>query len=337
MRRTDPTSRPDPVDSDLRDLIDRAVERIRGSRTPRGDSLGVHCVTVTSGHQRFERRLARPDGERAPDGPVDVRSLSKVALSLAVGVAIDRGEQLGGYPITLNSPVWPVFEQIPAIAAVDKSTAWREVTVGHLLGGTTGHRTGFLFRRDLAGRDPARVLDYLFAAPLDHPPGTHFAYSNVGPFLLSVLVQETTGRRLAEWAGERLFGPLGMATPDWTRLGPYDAGATGLRLDAKGLHRIADLLRLGGLGLGGRVVSARWCDRMTSVVVPTPDRYDPADPLPQLGYGYGVWVTGDGRFFGSGTGGQYLVVVPGQDRAVTVLADEPDLTAIRRCLAPLFR
>ncbi|MGW0479389.1 serine hydrolase domain-containing protein [Nonomuraea sp. NPDC003214] len=41
-------------------------------------------------------------------------------------------------------------------------------------------------------------------------PGTDFTYSNTGYVLASVVVRRVSGRSLAEFARERLFGPLGM-------------------------------------------------------------------------------------------------------------------------------
>ncbi|GAA3200996.1 serine hydrolase domain-containing protein [Nonomuraea roseoviolacea] len=41
-------------------------------------------------------------------------------------------------------------------------------------------------------------------------PGTRFSYSNTGYVLAAVVVRRVTGRSLAEFARERLFGPLGM-------------------------------------------------------------------------------------------------------------------------------
>lgn len=41
-------------------------------------------------------------------------------------------------------------------------------------------------------------------------PGTKFSYSNTGYVLAAVVLRRVTGQSLAEFAGERLFGPLGM-------------------------------------------------------------------------------------------------------------------------------
>jgi CubicO group peptidase (beta-lactamase class C family) len=52
--------------------------------------------------------------------------------------------------------------------------------------------------------DVARMI------PLRHAPLTAFEYSNTAYFLLSMLVEKTTGQTLRQFAEQRIFGPLGM-------------------------------------------------------------------------------------------------------------------------------
>lgn len=313
---------------DLAARTAEAVARLTADRPTGGRPLGLRSLIASSGSERHEYRIG-------DDAAVDVRSISKVAVAAAVGVAIDRGERLGTVELSLRTPVAELFEQAPA--GLPRPVGWAGVRVGHLLNGTIGHDEGFLFRRDIGGRDPAGLLDYAIGRPLRHPPGTHFAYSNVGPFVLSVLVQELTGQRLTEWVAARVLAPLGLPTPPWRRYGRYDAGGTGLRLRPRELHALADLFRGGGAVDGRPVLSTGWLAAMTSPSVPTPGRTGPGEILPKVGYGYGMWSCGDGRYFCDGTDGQYLIVDPRQDLAVSTLADEPDMAALRSGLAPLLR
>jgi CubicO group peptidase (beta-lactamase class C family) len=45
---------------------------------------------------------------------------------------------------------------------------------------------------------------------LEFPPGSAHVYSNSGYFLLSLVVQRSSGQSLADYARERIFAPLGM-------------------------------------------------------------------------------------------------------------------------------
>ncbi len=63
----------------------------------------------------------------------------------------------------------------------------------------------------LAGVGEDRAMDLIIGQrDLDFAPGTAFSYSNSGYVLAAALVRRTTGMSLAQFAGERVFGPLGM-------------------------------------------------------------------------------------------------------------------------------
>lgn len=332
---TGPSGATDPVGSTLARRLAATVGLLGMVRTTAGRRPRVRAVTVTQGAQRLAHVV---DGR-----PTDVRSISKVAVAAAVGVAIDRGERWGATPVTLDTPVGELIAQVPALAALPRPAGWADVCLEHLLAGTIGHDTGFLFRRDIGDRDPGELPAYLFARPLDHPAGRHFAYSNAGPFLVSILVQELAGQRLGAWVGERVLAPAGITGgPTWRRYGAYDAGGTGLVLDPDQLHALADLFRHDGTagGPGGvRVLAPARIRTMTTPSAASTRSAEPVrpdDPLPTAGYGHGLWVCGDGRFFGAGTDGQFLIVDPARDLAISTLGDEPDMAAVRACLAPLL-
>ena len=64
----------------------------------------------------------------------------------------------------------------------------------------------------LAGIDEDRAMDLIAGQrDLDFPPGSAFSYSNSGYVLAAALVRKITGMSLAQFASERVFGPLGMA------------------------------------------------------------------------------------------------------------------------------
>src|SRR5215470_8537284 len=63
----------------------------------------------------------------------------------------------------------------------------------------------------IAGMDEERLMRLLAGQTgLDFPPGTAWSYSNSGFVLAAAVLRRLTGRSLAEFAAERLFGPLGM-------------------------------------------------------------------------------------------------------------------------------
>jgi len=63
----------------------------------------------------------------------------------------------------------------------------------------------------LAGMTEARLMRLISGQrELDFPPGAGWSYANTGFVLAAAVVRQRTGRSLAEFAAQRLFGPLGM-------------------------------------------------------------------------------------------------------------------------------
>lgn len=325
--------------------FDGCVARLTLVQQRSAGACSLHTLTASRGGQRRGHGFAIP-----ADCGADLRSLSKLVTVLTLGAAAARGAALAGTePLRLDHPLGPLLRVALPTLGFHPAGRWDRVTVRHLLSSTTGHDRGFLFRSDAAHlierteTDPTALLRHLADQPLTHDPGTHFAYSNAGYYLLSALITELSGRTLADWTGDLLLGPLGIPPQTWTwrHDGPYPAAATGLRLTPDHLHRIADLLRRGGRHHDDRLVDADWMRELTTPQVvppPIPDA-DPTDPLPRAAYGLGVWLCGDGRFSAEGTDGQFLVVDPATDTAVTLTAARADpiaTAAIRRALGPLI-
>jgi CubicO group peptidase (beta-lactamase class C family) len=62
-----------------------------------------------------------------------------------------------------------------------------------------------------AGMDEARLMRLLAGQTgLNFPPGTGWSYSNSGFVLAAAVLRRVSGRSLAEFAADRVFGPLGM-------------------------------------------------------------------------------------------------------------------------------
>jgi CubicO group peptidase (beta-lactamase class C family) len=62
-----------------------------------------------------------------------------------------------------------------------------------------------------AGMDEARLMRLLAGqTSLNFPPGTGWSYSNSGFVLAAAALRRVSGRSLAEFAADRVFGPLGM-------------------------------------------------------------------------------------------------------------------------------
>lgn len=92
----------------------------------------------------------------------------------------------------------------------------KPITVGHLLHHTSGLRD-YTVLMSMAGWDDADYTDHEDALAIisrqkapDFASGSQFSYSNTGYFLLSAIVERVSGKRLRQFAQERIFAPLGM-------------------------------------------------------------------------------------------------------------------------------
>jgi CubicO group peptidase (beta-lactamase class C family) len=111
------------------------------------------------------------------------------------------------------------------------------VTIRHLLHHTSGIRDyinlmamgGINFEDWTTGADALAAIARQKA--LDFKPGSEHSYSNSGYFLLSQIVERVSGKKMREFAQERIFGPLGMTNTqildDHTKVIPNRAASYG--------------------------------------------------------------------------------------------------------------
>lgn len=136
-----------------------------------------------------------------------IGSTSKVFIAVSVLQLAARGE------LALDDPAVKVLPELgPAYAAV---------TLRHLL----SHSGGISRDAKLPGPPPYlshqlygdELLAHLASGEPLFPPGTSARYSNLGPALLSLVVERKSGLSLAEYLRQNVFGPAGMTS---TRLVP---------------------------------------------------------------------------------------------------------------------
>jgi CubicO group peptidase (beta-lactamase class C family) len=135
------------------------------------------------------------------------------------------------------------------------------VTLRQCLSHTSGLREYYslceLAGVPVAGMDEARLMRLLAGqTSLNFPPGTGWSYSNSGFVLAAAALRRVSGRSLAEFAADRLFGPLGMRATrfrdDLTV--PVPGLATGYTPAPDGSWRRADITEE-TVGDGGVVTS----------------------------------------------------------------------------------
>jgi CubicO group peptidase (beta-lactamase class C family) len=155
-------------------------------------------------------------------------------------------------------------------------------------------------------------VQYVLDQPMATEPGTAFVYNSGATELLSYLLRKATGKDVADYAREHLFGPLGIRSFAWkhTPRGLADTEG-GLYLDPRDLAKLGYLYLHEGRWEGRQIVPAEWVRQSTRWLV------DTGWHVP--GYGFKWWVLSRpaegsyGAYAAIGYGGQYLIVVPQLD------------------------
>jgi CubicO group peptidase (beta-lactamase class C family) len=167
--------------------------------------------------------------------------------------------------------------------------------------------------------------------PMDAEPGTKFVYNTGVSVLLSGVIQHVTGQSAEAFAGEVLFGPLGIHEWQWytSPLGVTDTGG-GLLLRPRDMAKLGFLYLREGVWepTGERLLPATWVQASTR-----PYTHDGAGG----GYGYQWWIqrlaaSGEEMQFpyAVGWGGQRIYVIPPLDLVVAMTAEGYEGETIRR-------
>jgi CubicO group peptidase (beta-lactamase class C family) len=246
----------------------------------------------------------------------DLRSITKSVTALLVGIGIDRGWIKG-----VDEPVFSFFPEYADLRTPEKD----RITIRHLL----TMSAGFAWDESLPYANPAnseRPMDaasdpyrYILEQQLATEPGRFYNYCGCSAVLLEAILQKSSGKKLDVIARETLFEPLGVTDVEWIRFANGDALAhAGLRLRARDLAKIGQLVLNRGAWQGRQIVPATWINDATAVQIGGESIYF---------YGYQWWL---GRSLldrreidwaaGVGYGDQRLYVIPAEGMVVAVYA-----------------
>ncbi len=200
----------------------------------------------------YGNRSLEPELDRMTlDTIFDAASLTKpVATAASVMILIEEGK------LNLADPV---IRHIPEFGS--EGTDRAKITIEQLL----THRAGFQpdDPLEIYKGTPEEIFARKYAQPLAALPGSRFIYSDVGYEVLGEVVRRVSGKRLDEFAAERIFRPLGMKDTHFrpipifsTFVGAALSAARG-RGQAPPLQRIAPTERREERSLRGEVHDPR--------------------------------------------------------------------------------
>lgn len=182
-------------------------------------------------------------------------------------------------------------------------------------------------------------VSYIMSLPVDVEAGERFDYSNMSSFLLSAIIEESTGMDTLEFAQENLFGPLGIKDIqwEWSPQG-YGIGYARMWMKPKDMAKFGLLYLQQGQWDGQQIVPADWVrESISSHAFPknyvqlldmngevnkdaTATNWQKANFVHPFadGYGYQWWLNKDGSYSAIGVSGQYIMVFPQENLVVVV-------------------
>jgi CubicO group peptidase (beta-lactamase class C family) len=286
---------------------------------------GLHgVVVVRNGRLVLERYFEGPDWavtrdlghvKFRPDTLHDLRSVTKSITSLLYGIALEQGK--------VPPPEAPLFASFPDYA--DLAAGRERLTIHHALTMTMGtdwdevsvpysNPANSEIAMELA---PDRYR-YVLERRIVMEPGRRWSYSGGATALLGRIIAKGTGKDLPDFARERLFDPLGLGPTEWFRgRDGVPSAASGLRMAPRDLARIGQVVLVGGVWQGRRIVPAGWLAKCVAPVVSC----DEQRRFGYLGAPRG-WAAGrlERWWGGFGEGGQRLWVLPELGLVVAVTA-----------------
>jgi CubicO group peptidase (beta-lactamase class C family) len=227
-------------------------------------------------------------------------SMAKTVVGLLIGIALDKG--------AIRSIDDTAQTYVPELAGTEYGRtpikALLQMASGVKFDETYANRSADIYTlaRLTLEQEPAGSLEAvkLFNTRVA-PPGERFSYSSAESTVLALVLARATGRRLADYASEQLWQPIGAeADARW------NIDATGMEIGYAYYNAVLrDWARLGlmlahnGQWNGRQVVPAAWIAQSIT-------------PGPSPTYGYQVWISPfDGRrFYLLGLRGQMVWVDP---------------------------
>ena len=188
-------------------------------------------------------------------------SLSKSFTSTAVGLAIAEGR------FSIDDPVLSFF---PEKTPLDLNDSLATMRVQHLLSMSTGQAVDTWSY--MVDRPDGDWIKGFLEVPVVHRPGTHFVYNTGATYMLSAIVQKTTGMKLVDYLKPRLFEPLGIESASWQESPQgITAGGIGLSIRTEDIARFGQLYLQKGMWQGRQILTEAWVQAATSSQISNSD------------------------------------------------------------------
>lgn len=243
-------------------------------------------------------------------------SAAKSIVSILAGIALDEGKIK-----SIDEPVGnylPEFSKGPAanltikdVLTMSSGIDWDE-SYSSLFSITTKS----YFGNDLEGLVRGiKVIDI---------PGRKFIYQSGNTQILGQIVTKATGKKLSEYASEKLWKPLGAESAALWSLDRKDGMEKAFccfNTTARDFARIGQMVLNGGTFAGKRIISAAYLAQATSPASWLVD--DTGKPIDF--YGYQFWIMHHRGLtipMARGILGQYIIIIPQKNAVIVRLGEK---------------
>ncbi|HEU5237777.1 MAG TPA: serine hydrolase domain-containing protein, partial [Pyrinomonadaceae bacterium] len=134
-----------------------------------------------------------------PETVFELASITKTFTATAIMILVEEGK------VNIDDHISKYLEKTP--------DSWKNITVRHLLTHTSGLPTlGKDFKSMVWTLDvsTAAMYDAARKDTLGFAAGDKWEYSDVGYFLLGMIIEKGSGQRYADFLAKRIFQPAGM-------------------------------------------------------------------------------------------------------------------------------
>ncbi|MEL7031686.1 MAG: serine hydrolase [Pseudomonadota bacterium] len=252
------------------------------------------------------------------DGRWTSFSVAKSLTSTLVGAALKDGD--------IESLDDPVSKYIAGL----ENSAYDDVTIEQLLMMSSGvawdetytdpNSDVARFNDHVAEDGGSNLVSYMSQLPRAHPAGEVWNYSTGETNLIGVLVREATGKDLADYLSEKIWGPYGMQQDASWLLNDDGTEISGCCIQAatRDFARFGQFILDGAIIEGERIVPDDWIERATTKRIGYNN--------PGHGYGFQWWTYDHGAYAARGIFGQGIYIDP--ERNLIIASNSSWTTAL---------